>query len=227
MISFQNIHKTYEEKIVFQDISIDIKHKEFICLIGPSGVGKSTFFDLLIGKEKPSSGKLLIEDIDVHELSSHQLQYYRRKLGIVFQDFKLLSKKTVFENLSFILEVCNEDTSQIFEEVQKVLKVVGLEEKIAQFPSELSGGEVQRIAIARALIHKPRIILADEPTGNLDPDNSKIILDILKKINKEMGVTVILATHDPNVIDYLNNRVIYFKDKGIIFDGDVKDLKVS
>jgi cell division transport system ATP-binding protein len=227
MISFQNIHKTFEKKIVFQDISVNINHKEFVCLMGPSGVGKSTFFDLLIGKEKTDSGNLYIDNINIHQLSPNKLQHYRRKLGIIFQDFKLLSKKTVFENLSFILEVCDNETSFIFSEVQKVLQVVGLEEKIAQFPHQLSGGEVQRIAIARALIHKPRIILADEPTGNLDPHNTKIILDILKKINKEMGVTIILATHDPKVISYLNTRVIYFKDKGILFDGDMKDLSID
>jgi cell division transport system ATP-binding protein len=219
MISFQNITKTFKNKIIFQELSLDIHHGEFICLIGESGVGKSTFFDLLIGKEKPNIGNVFIDNINIHNFSSYQLQYYRRKLGIIFQDFKLLAKKNIFENLAFILEVSNQDTSQIETQVKKVLEVVNLEDTIYKFPSELSGGEIQRIAIARSIIHKPNIILADEPTGNLDPKNTKIILDIFKKINKTMGVTIILTTHDPKIIEYLNTRVLHLKDKKIIFDG--------
>lgn len=218
MIEFKHIQKKYNSKIVFQDLSLKIQHKEFICLIGNSGSGKSTLFHLLIGQEKPDNGDIFIDGVSIPNLNTSHLQFYRRKVGVVFQDFKLLPKKNVFENLSFILEVCNEPKENIFSKVKKALTIVGLEEKIGHQISELSGGEIQRVAIARALIHQPKIILADEPTGNLDPENTQGILQILQKINKEMGVTIILATHDPEVIKYLHTRVVALKNGGIILD---------
>ena len=223
MIKFLNIKKQFNNKNIFKDFSLNIQEGEFICITGKSGTGKTTLFDILIGKEKIDSGKVYIDDIDISSLKTHQIQIYRRKLGIVFQDFKLLLKKTVFENLAFVLEACGEDEKKIFSKVKKVLSIVNLEEKIAQFPSNLSGGEKQRVAIARALIHDPKIILADEPTGNLDRENTKMILDILRYINKEFKVTIILTTHDPFVIEYLNSRVVLIKNGESIFNGKASD----
>jgi cell division transport system ATP-binding protein len=208
MIEFKNVYKSFGYKTVFQNLSLQIKHKEFVCLVGNSGSGKTTFFNLLIGKTKANTGDILIDNISIQNLSSNHLQFYRKKVGFIFQDFKLISSKTVFENISFVLEICGEPKENIFSKVKKVLEIVKLEEKIGLFPYELSRGEQQRIAIARSIVHNPKIILADEPTANIDPENTKIIIDTLKFINKNLQVTIILATHDSKIQKFLNTRII-------------------
>ena len=218
MIEFKNVQKSFSYKNVLQDFSLQINHKEFVCIIGGSGTGKSTLFHTLIGKEDIDSGILSIDGVSLSSLKGDLMQFYRRKVGIIFQDFKLFSKKTVFENIAFVLEICGEKEENIFSKVKKVLEIVGLEEKMGHFIHELSGGERQRIAIARALVHNPKIILADEPTGNLDPQNTKIIIDLLKNINEKMGVTIIMTTHDPHVIEYLNTRVVEINNGQVISD---------
>ncbi len=218
MIIFKHIYKSYYNNEILKNISIEVNYKEFICIVGNSGEGKTTILNLILGKEKTDSGNIFIDGISINNLHSQHLQFYRKKIGVIFQDFKLFQNKTIFENISFILEICKEKKDQIFNKVKKSLEIVGLEEKIAHFPSDLSGGEIQRIAIARAIVHDPKIILADEPTGNLDPENTKMILEILKKINREMEATIILATHNPLVSDYLKTRVICLKNGEILYD---------
>lgn len=218
MIEFKNLTKSFGSKIVLKNFQIQIRHKEFVCIIGPSGTGKTTLFDLLIGREKPDSGDICIDGVSIASLSAHHLQFYRRRVGVIFQDFKLLPKQTVFENIAYILEVCGEPKNVIFRKVKKVLEIVGLEEKIGHFVHELSGGERQRIAIARSIVHNPKIILADEPTGNLDPENTTIVLNILKRINEKLGVTIVLATHDPHVLEFLNTRVVAIQNGQVVSD---------
>lgn len=199
------------------DICLTIKKGEFVSLVGHSGAGKSTLIRLLIAEEKPSKGRILVADRDITELTHDQLPYYRRKIGVIFQDFKLLEHKTVYENISFALEVCDFEQNIINERVPKILKMVGLSERQNNYPNELSGGEKQRVAIARALIHFPAIVIADEPTGNLDPKNTWEVINILEKINRA-GAIVILATHDKEIINSINKRVLTLKNGKIISD---------
>jgi cell division transport system ATP-binding protein len=186
-------------------------------LVGQSGAGKSTLLKLIIGEEKPDSGRILIDDIDVAKIRRHDIPFLRRKIGVVFQDIKLLPNRTVFENVAFAMEVSGENHKKITVEVPKILETVGLDSRSGAFPREMSGGERQRIAIARALAHKPVLLLADEPTGNLDSINAWDIIQLLLKINK-LGTTVILATHAKDLVNSVKKRVITIEKGEIIYD---------
>jgi len=217
MILFQNVTKRYDGRAVLKDIDIQIGGGEFLTLIGPSGAGKSTLIHTLIGALKPNRGMISVDGFDITKLDRTKLQEYRRKLGIVFQDFKLLPKKTVFENVAFAMEVCGADERDTRKRVKEVLEIVSLTRQTNQFPHQLSGGEKQRTAIARALVHDPKLFIADEPTGNLDPESAEEVLRILQKININ-GATVVLATHNQYLVDNIRKRVILMKDGQIIDD---------
>ncbi|HRY60460.1 MAG TPA: cell division ATP-binding protein FtsE [Patescibacteria group bacterium] len=218
MIVIKNLTKVYPPKIIaLDDFSAQIESGEFISLVGPSGAGKSTLIRMLIAQERPTKGQILIGDKDITRLSRRHVPYYRRKIGVVWQDFKLLQNKTIFENVAYALEVVEKSQAEINARVPKILKLVGLEGKEDRFPRELSGGEIQRAAIARALVHDPHLLIADEPTGNLDPVNTEDIVKLLLKINK-LGTTVILATHNKDVVDNLRKRVIVLEDGKLISD---------
>lgn len=207
MIKFQNVVKTYNKQRALDGINLDVHHGEFISLVGLSGAGKSTLLKLIIGEEQIDGGRILIDDIDISEVKKSDLPYLRRKIGMVFQDIKLLPKRTAYENVAFAMEVCGHRLDKIQKDVPKILELVGLLHKKDSFPSEMSGGEKQRVAIARALSHRPVLLLADEPTGNLDEVNAGEVLDLLMKIN-QLGTTVILATHDVSMVNKIKKRVI-------------------
>jgi cell division transport system ATP-binding protein len=211
MISFHNVTKKYGSHLVLDSVSFDIENNEFVVLTGASGAGKSTVIALLIGAEKPTSGSVEVDGMYVSEMDFETLQLFRRKIGVVYQDYKLLGKKTVFENVAFAMEVCNEPDDLIHERVPQVLEKVGLLYFQDKFPDQLSGGEKQRLAIARALVHQPRLIIADEPTGNLDEENVRGIVDLLSNLHKE-GNTVLLTTHDPFVQELVQGRSLTLED---------------
>lgn len=216
-----NVKKTYPKGILaLEDVNLSIGANEFVSIVGASGAGKSTLIRLLIAEERPTEGKIFVNDRDISHLSHKQVPFYRRKIGVVFQDFKLLDQKTVGENIAFAMEVSGMRTSEIKKSVPKILKMVGLLEKQSAFPKQLSGGEIQRVAIARALVHQPKLLIADEPTGNLDPGNAWEIIQLLLKIN-QFGTTVILATHNKEIVDALKKRVVTLKDGTIIKDQKV------
>lgn len=218
MIQFKNITKIYPNKLVCLDcINLIIKDGEFISLVGQSGAGKSTLLKMLTAEERPTEGSVFLGDTEIPSLPAKKLPLLRRRIGVVYQDFKLLPRKTVFENVAFALEISGEKSAIIAENVPKILKIVGLLNKARNFPQELSGGEKQRAAIARALIHEPEIIVADEPTGNLDRLNAWEIIQLLLKIN-ELGNTIILATHDKDVVDSIEKRVVALDNGKIIHD---------
>jgi len=218
MISIENVSKIYSPKILaLDDISIEIANGEFVSLVGPSGAGKSTLIRLLIAQEKPTRGKILIGGKDITNLQRRYVPFYRRKLGVVWQDFKLLSNKTVFENVAFALEVVERPPQEISAKVPQILNLVGLGDKANRFPRELSGGEIQRTAIARSLVHEPRLLIADEPTGNLDPINAREITNLLLKINK-LGTTILLATHNKEIVDHLKRRVVVLESGKVASD---------
>lgn len=207
MIKFRSVTKYYGQNQALTDINLDINHGEFISLVGLSGAGKSTLLKVITGEEQIDEGQILIDDIDISQVRKSDLPYLRRKIGMVFQDIKLLPKRTAFENVAFAMEVSGHKREKIEKEVPKILELVGLLHKKDSFPNEMSGGERQRIAIARSLAHRPVLILADEPTGNLDEVNSAEVLDLLLKINK-LGTTVILATHAADLVNKIQKRVI-------------------
>jgi len=217
MITFDKVSKQYNLTPVLKDVEFSIKPGEFVSLVGSSGAGKSTLIKLLIREENVSNGKILLGETDITRIPQQELPFLRRRIGTIFQDFKLLSDRTVFENVAFALEAAGSPEEIIYQDVPRVLKIVGLSDKMERFPVELSGGEKQRVAAARALIHRPDIIAADEPTGNLDPLNTWEIIRLLIKIN-EIGTTVILATHDKEIINALKQRVITLKDGKVIRD---------
>lgn len=214
MIKLESVTKNYNGYKALDDVDLEVKEGEFVSLVGPSGAGKSTLLKMLIREEKPTKGKVLVENVELASLEEKEIPFLRRKIGTVFQDFKLLSNKTTFENVGFALEVSDKSVEEIENDVPKVLKIVGLQDKAENFPHQLSGGEKQRLAIARALIHRPKILLADEPTGNLDLLNTYDVVKLLLKIN-EFGTTIILATHDREVVNAVGKRVITM-DKGKI-----------
>ncbi len=226
MIKFQNITKIYPscfgpvEIVALDDVSFEIKEGEFVSIVGRSGAGKTTLLKLLLAEEPPTKGQVFFEGQDVHLIKSSHLPELRKRMGAVFQDYKLISSKTTFENVAYVLEVIGATNEEISRDVPQVLELVGLSDRANNFPRELSGGEKQRAAIARALIHRPDIILADEPTGNLDPYNASDIIKLLVRIN-EMGTTVVLATHDKQVINSLGKRVITL-DKGKVIRDEEK-----
>ncbi|MEA1909897.1 MAG: cell division ATP-binding protein FtsE [Patescibacteria group bacterium] len=217
MIQFNRVTKHYGTVKALDGASFSIQPKEFISLVGSSGAGKSTIIQLLTCKEYPTFGQVTIDGKDIHLLKKSYLPYYRRQIGVVYQDFKLLQNKTVFENVAFALEVTGVPEEEIRTETAKMLQLVGLKSKANNFPHELSGGEAQRVAIARALVLHPRLLIADEPTGNLDPHNAWEITQLLLKINR-LGTTVILATHNREIVDAIGKRVISMKDGKIISD---------
>ncbi len=218
MITFQNVTKTYNHGMVALDkVSFKIQPNEFVSLVGRSGAGKSTIIKLLTGEEKPTKGQIFFGSYEVNKLKSSELPEFRRHIGVIFQDFRLLPKKTAFENVAFALEVEGRSQRDINELVPQVLDMVGLKDKARNFPAELSGGEKQRVAIARAMINQPDVLVADEPTGNLDPFNTWEVIKLLKKIN-ELGSVVILATHDKEIVNALGERVITLEKGEVIKD---------
>ena len=217
MISFHHVSKKYSGTEALQDINFKINPGEFVSLVGKSGAGKSTIVKLLLGEEKPTNWRIVVGSYEVHKLAPVELPQLRRQIGTIFQDFKLLSSKTAFENVSFALEVDGRSEQEIHELVPQMLDMVGLADKKNNFPHELSGGEKQRVAIARAMIHRPAVVVADEPTGNLDDINTEEIIKLLNKIN-ELGTTVVLATHNRHVVNTLGRRVITLSDGRIIRD---------
>lgn len=218
MIKFQNVSKIYSQKTTALDnVSFEVKEKEFVSIVGKSGSGKTTLFKLILAEEKPSNGRIFFDSREVQKIKTKELPELRRKIGAVFQDYKLLHSKTVYENIAYAMEVIGASDEEIKKDVAEVLEIVGLTNRTNNFPVELSGGEKQRVAIARALIHRPAVILADEPTGNLDPYNTLDIIRLLLKIN-EVGTTVVLATHNKDIINSLDKRVITLQDGKIIRD---------
>lgn len=217
MIEVENLTKSYGKKKVLDNVSFKIKGGEFVSIIGASGAGKTTLIHVLIGKENIDKGHVKIDNYDVSHLKPAKIQEYRRKIGIIFQDYKLLPKKTVFENVAFALEVAGYGEKFIEKRTTGVLKLVGLEEQRNNFPRQLSGGEAQRTAIARALVHDPEMIIADEPTGNLDPANARALAKLLLKIN-QYGTTVIFASHNQNLVSTIKKRVITLDRGQIISD---------
>lgn len=218
MIRFHNVTKVYQPDIkALNSVNLHIKPGEFVSIVGQSGTGKTTLVKTLIGEEKIDEGKIVIGGWDITYISQSQIPTLRRQIGVIFQDFKLLPKKTLFENVAFAMQVCGGQSSKIKKIVPHVMKIVGLEEKMHRYPQEISGGEQQRTAIARALVHRPKILLADEPTGNLDSLNTNEIIELLLRINR-FGTTVILVTHNREVVNRLKRRVITLDNGQIISD---------
>ncbi|MDQ3093805.1 MAG: cell division ATP-binding protein FtsE [bacterium] len=218
MILLDRVTKTYNRKGAAIDrISLHVEPKEFVIIVGQSGAGKSTLLRLLTREERPTSGKIVIGGIDYDKLKNHDIPYLRRKIGVVFQDFKLLPRRTVFENVAFALEIVGMGNKEIAHTVPKVLDIVGLKGKEDFYPAELSGGERQRVAIARAVVRQPKILIADEPTGNLDPKHAWDVIRVLEKINR-FGTTVLLTTHNQEIVNRLKRRVVTIKDGKIVSD---------
>ena len=218
MIYFKNITKLYEpDTQALKDVNLHIKPGEFVSIVGQSGTGKTTLVKLLIADEKPTKGRVVVGGWDITDIKGRHVPILRRQIGVVFQDYKLLSKKTIGENVSFALQVAGEKKDRIEKITDQVLKIVGLTNKKQRFPEQLSGGEQQRTSIARALVHKPKILVADEPTGNLDAVNTRDIIDILQKIN-EFGTTILLVSHNREVVNALRKRVVTIEDGMIAAD---------
>ncbi|KKT82387.1 MAG: cell division ATP-binding protein FtsE [Candidatus Yanofskybacteria bacterium RIFCSPHIGHO2_02_FULL_44_12b] len=218
MIQFKEVFTIYDNDFMALDgVNLQIKDGEFVSIVGPSGAGKSTLLRLLTREITPSRGEVMVDGVDLSQISGNEVPFLRRKIGTIFQDFKLLTSKNAFENVAFALEVCGAPVEEIEETVPKVLSVVGLNDKTKSFPHQMSGGERQRLAIARALIHRPKIILADEPTGNLDLVNSYDVVKLLMKIN-EIGTTVILATHNREIVNHVGKRVISMERGKVVRD---------
>lgn len=208
MIFMKDVYKKYPNGVVaVNGISIDIKQGEFVYVVGPSGAGKSTFIKLIYNEEKPTSGEIIVNETDLTKIKRREVPFLRRQIGVVFQDFKLLPKLTVYENIAFALEVIEEQPSKIRKRVLDVLDLVGLKHKARMFPSELSGGEQQRVSIARSIVNMPKVVIADEPTGNLDPETSWEIMSIFEEINNR-GTTVVMATHNREIVNTIRRRVI-------------------
>ena len=223
MINLKNVTKIYQSSLnnepiaALDDVSFEIGKNEFVSIVGKSGAGKTTLLRLILAEEKPTSGEIIFDGIDVHKIKNSALPSLRKRIGTVFQDYKLFPTKTTYENVAYIMEVMGATDGEIKRDVFQVLDIVGLSARINNFPGELSGGEKQRLSLARALIHRPEVILADEPTGNLDPYNTLEIIRLLVKIY-DMGTTVVLATHDKETINMLGKRVITLDNGKIIRD---------
>lgn len=217
MITLRDISKSYNKSKILKAVNLRIEPGEFVSIVGQSGAGKTTLVRILIGEERVDAGQVLVGDWDITKISKREVPYLRRQIGVIFQDFKLLPKKTLAENVSFALEVSGGKPAKIKKIVPSVLKIVGLDDKKNRYPNEVSGGEQQRAAIARALIHQPKILLADEPTGNLDAINANEIIDLLLRINR-FGTTVILVTHNKEIVNQLNRRVVTMEHGQIISD---------
>jgi len=218
MILFDRVTKLYPDGTkALEEASLTIEPKEFVSIVGHSGAGKTTLIKMLLAEEKPTSGRVFYESLDINKLRKDEIHHFRRKIGTVFQDFKLLANKTVYENIAFAMEMAGRLEDEIDADVPHVLNLVDLTNRAYNFPHELSGGEKQRVAIARAMINHPDMIIADEPTGNLDPTNTWGIIKLLTKIN-ELGTTVMLATHNKDIVNYISQRVISVENGKIIRD---------
>ena len=219
MILFDHVNKTYasQNRPALDDVSLEIEKGEFVFLVGPSGSGKSTFLRLVLREERPNYGQVWVLGKELNRLSNWKIPSLRRQIGTVFQDFRLLPNKSVFENVAFALEVIGKPRSHIRKVVPEVLEVVGLEDKMERRPDELSGGEQQRVAIARAFVNRPMLLIADEPTGNLDPNTSVGIMKLLDRINR-LGTTVIMSTHDAQIVDQMRRRVIELETGHLVRD---------
>ncbi len=218
MIYFENVTKIYDdETAALSDINLKIAPHEFVSIVGHSGAGKSTLLKLMLAEELPTEGSVFFESEDIHMLKPSEITQLRQKIGSIFQDFRLIPNKTVYENIAFAMEVAGRSDEEIAEDVPYVLQLVDLENKAMSFPTQLSGGEKQRVAIARALVNQPDVLIADEPTGNLDPVNTYDIVQILRKIN-DLGTTIVLTTHNKGIIDELGGRVITLENGRIIND---------
>ena len=225
MILLDRVSKSYNRRgVALERISLHVEPKEFVIIVGASGAGKSTLFKLLTREEKPTSGKIIVGGMDYDKLSDKDVPLLRRKIGVVFQDFKLLPGKTVYENVAFALEIAGLPKKEIEHTVPKVLDIVGLKAKAKNYPLELSGGERQRVAIARAIVRQPKILIADEPTGNLDPKHAWDVIKVLEKVNK-FGTTVLLTTHNQDIVNSLRRRVVTIKDGHIVSDRAVGQYK--
>ncbi len=218
IIHFKNVSKIYHpHSIGVQGINLRIRSGEFVSIVGASGMGKTTLAKLLIAEERPTHGSIIVGGWDISRIRSSEIPALRRQIGVVFQDFKLLPQKTVFENVAFALEVCGASNAKINQIVPQVLRIVGVEGKADRYPRQLSGGEQQRVVVARSLVHRPKILVADEPTGNLDTLNTKEIISLLTKIN-EFGTTVLLVTHNREVVNSLKRRVLTIDQGQIVGD---------
>lgn len=227
MIKFDKVSKIYKDDyIALDDINLEIKAGEFVSIVGQSGAGKSTILKMIYAEEAPTEGRVFFAEKSLDSISRRHISAHRRSIGTVFQDFKLLNKKTAFENVAYALEVCGISREEILEDVPQILEIVGLGDRQDKYPHELSGGEQQRVAMARALIHKPLVIIADEPTGNLDPVSSLEIMQLLLKINK-LGTTVVLASHDRDIINKAAKRVVVLERGRIICDDEKGKYKIS
>lgn len=220
MIRLKDVEMVYDNGTrAIQGISLDIEDGEFVFLVGPSGSGKSTIIKLLTGEVEPCAGRIMINGFSVNNISDRQIPLMRRTLGVIFQDFRLIEKKTVYDNLAFVMRAVGASQKQVRSRIPYVLELVGLADKANRYPDELSGGEQQRVAIARALVNNPTTIIADEPTGNLDPDRSLELMSLLVKINK-LGTTVVVVTHEKNLVDRLGKRVVTI-DSGCVVNDSV------
>jgi len=217
MIYFNNVSKIYKDATALLDITFTVEAGEFVSIVGHSGAGKTTLTKMILAEENPTDGTVFFESINVHKLKNKELTKLRRRIGVVFQDYKLLPNKTAYENIAFAMEAFGKTDVEIQSDVPHVLELVDLSHRTNHFPNQMSGGEQQRLAIARAIINQPELIIADEPTGNLDPVNTHEIVQILKKIN-DLGTTVILTTHNRGVIESVNKRVITMENGKIVRD---------
>lgn len=218
MINMNLVSKKFKNGVsALERISLEVKKGEFLFLVGPSGAGKSTLIKLLLKEENVSAGSIVVDESDITDLHKRRIPYLRRKMGVVFQDFRLLPNKTVYENVAFAMEITEASQREIRKQVPMILSVVGLADKQKAYPDELSGGEQQRVSIARAIVNDPPILIADEPTGNLDPVNSWEIMKILKAINRR-GTTVLMATHDREIVDIMQQRVVALESGRIVRD---------
>lgn len=221
MIYFDKVTKIHRDGTpALEDVTLSISPKEFVSVVGHSGAGKTTLLKMLLAEDRPTEGTVFFESVDVHALPKGSLHHYRRKIGMVFQDFRLIPNKTAYENIAFAMEAAGRAEDEILSDVPHILDLVDLGSKAHHFPNQLSGGEQQRVAIGRAIINQPDVIIADEPTGNLDPVNTYEIMDILKKIN-ELGTTVLITTHNKGVVDSINRRVVTM-DRGRIIRDDLQ-----
>lgn len=218
MIYFDKVSKVYtQSSIALEEISFAIEQGEFVSIVGQSGAGKTTLLKLFLAEEEPTAGNIFLDSVDIHSVPKKDLHLLRKRIGVVFQDFRLLPSKTAYENIAFAMQAAGKTELEIKTDVPQVLEIVGLIEKSFHFPNELSGGERQRVAIARALINRPDVIVADEPTGNLDPLNVQEVIDLIKKVN-QLGTTVILTTHNKDIINSLGRRVITLEKGRVVRD---------
>jgi cell division transport system ATP-binding protein len=218
MLLLDKVTKLYtDNSLALDEISLHIKPKEFITIVGHSGAGKSTLLKMILAEERPTDGQVFFENLDIHTLDKSEINEYRRRIGTVFQDFRLLPDKTAYENVAFAMEAAGRTDEEIAADVPHVLELVDLGRKMHSFPHQLSGGEKQRVAIARAIVNQPDLIIADEPTGNLDPVNTYEIVQILKKIN-DLGTTILLTTHNTGIVDHIGRRVVSMKNGKVVHD---------